>query len=275
MDKERGLDSVKLKKKRGQYILKDEGVIYRQIDYAHPRDDETVLEIGPGLGALTFKLAETAKKVVAIENDPDLYSYLKGRVPKNVQLVLADALKIDFPKFDVAVSNLPYQISSPVTFKLLKYNFDRAVLMYQKEFVLRMIAKSEDKDYCRLSVNVYYHADCRLLEYVPREAFYPIPKVDSAIIELRPRKPPFSVRDEELFFEIVRILFNNRRKKIKNSISSFILSNFNKKLEHDRSKLIEILDEIPYSDKRVEKLKPHQIGEIADALYSFLHGEHP
>ncbi len=166
MVKGTGLENIKLDKRKGQYILKDRELISRQIDYAGLTGEETVLEIGPGLGALTYILAEKAAKVLAIEKDKRLYSYLKDKIPPNVELIKGDVLKCPLPDFDVVVSNLPYQISSPVTFRLLKHGFRKGVLMYQKEFAQRMVAKCGDKTYSRLSINVYYKAYCRVLEYV-------------------------------------------------------------------------------------------------------------
>jgi 16S rRNA (adenine1518-N6/adenine1519-N6)-dimethyltransferase len=261
------IDKIRLDKQKGQHILKDENIIRRQIEYAKLTGDETVLEIGPGLGALTFKLAKRSNLVVAIEKDLRMYSHLKDRIPKNVSLVHADAMEADFPAFDVVVANLPYQISSPVTFKLLKYKFLRAVLMYQREFADRMMAKCGDRNYSRLAVNVYYHANCRLLEYVPRTAFKPAPEVDSALIELIPRKSPFSVKNEKLFFEVVKVLFSERRKKIKNSIAPFVEANLRIGRTYNKSALRDIIGNIPYSDERVEVLTPEKIGEIADILY--------
>jgi 16S rRNA (adenine1518-N6/adenine1519-N6)-dimethyltransferase len=261
------IDKIRLDKQKGQYILKDENVIHRQIEYAKLTGDETVLEIGPGLGALTFKLAKKANKVLAIEKDLRMYSHLKDRIPKNVTLVHADGIEYDFPDFDVVVSNLPYQISSPITFKLLKYKFLRAVLMYQREFADRMMAKCGDKNYSRLSVNVYFYADCHLLEHVSRSAFQPAPEIDSALIELIPRKLPFSVKSDELFFEVVKALFNERRKKIKNSIAPLVEANLRKGKSFNKSALKEIIRTIPYLDERVEVLCPEKIGEIADILH--------
>ncbi|UCG68603.1 MAG: ribosomal RNA small subunit methyltransferase A [Thermoplasmata archaeon] len=262
-----GIEDIKLYRGKGQYILMDKDVIYRQVDYAKLTKKDTVLEIGPGMGALTFKLAEKAKKVVAIEKDHRLFSYLAGRIPENVELVNEDVLEMELPKFEVVVSNLPYQISSPVTFKLLKHEFRRAILMYQREFAERMTAKALDNDYCRLSVNVYYRAECSILEFVSKEAFYPKPKVDSAIIELVPRKPPFEVKNEEMFFKVVDTLFGQRRKKIKNPLIGLIRTELKKSGAPSKSSLNEIINDIPFKDERVEKLSPEKIALLADNLF--------
>ena len=126
-----------IKPRLGQHFLINGFVADREINIANISKNDTVLEIGPGKGILTTRLAEKAKKVIAIEIDKYLVNLLLKKVPENVEIILGDALKIDFhelPKVDKIVSNIPYQISSPLTFKLLNYNFRLAVLMYQKEF---------------------------------------------------------------------------------------------------------------------------------------------
>ena len=244
-----------MKTKLGQNFLIDENVARREVDYANITRNDVVLEIGSGKGILTHLLAEKAKKVVAIEIDKKLFDDLQDKIPDNVELVHEDATDIDFNdliKFNKIVSNLPFEISSPITFKILDHDFDMAVLIYQKEFADRLIAKPRTKDYSRLTVNTYYKAKCDLLEVVPKTCFNPQPKVDSSIVRIEKRnKPPFSVIDEKYFFELTKKLFNNRRKKIKNIVGS----NSN----------------ISCLDNRVEELTPEQIGKLSNILYSKNH----
>ncbi len=240
--------------KLGQHFLIDKHVAEREITYADIGIDDVVLEIGPGKGILTQLLSKKARKVIAIEIDSALAEKLENTLPGNVSVIHADIMKIDFntlPRFNKIVSNLPFQISSPVTFKLLEYPFSKAVLIYQKDFADRMVARFHTKNYSRLSVGVYYRTHCQILENVSRNCFSPQPKVESSIVEMIPRtKPPFTVLDESLFFEIVKQLFIHRRKKIKNTLENF----------YDN------LDSIPYLDKRVEELSPENIGELCNLL---------
>ena len=238
----------------GQNFLIDDRVATRQIEFAQLTKEDVVLEVGPGLGVLTHQLAARAGKVVAIEMDKRLASYLRTTLPENVELVEGDALEVEFPKFDKFVSNLPYSISSPIIFKLLDHEFQRAVVMLQKEFADRMVAKPDTDDYSRLTVNVYYRAECRLLERVPRSRFWPAPKVDSAVVELIPRPPPFVVDDERLFLKLVDVLFQSRRKKIGTVL----------RMKGYMS--AEQRGQVPYVDLRVEALAPEQIGELANAV---------
>jgi len=240
--------------KLGQHFLNDKSVAEREITYADISTDDVVLEIGPGKGILTQLLAKKAKKVIAIEIDSDLVKKLENTISGNVSLIHADIMKIDFytlPRFNKIVSNLPFQISSPVTFKLLEYPFSKAVLIYQKDFADRMVAHVHTKDYSRLSIGVYYKTHCRVLETVSKNCFSPPPKVESSIVEIIPRKkPPFTVVDELFFFEIVKQLFIHRRKKIKNTLENFF----------------DNLDNIPYLDNRIEELSPEQIGKLSNLL---------
>lgn len=240
----------------GQNFLIDDRVAERQVEFANVKKDEVVLEIGPGLGVLTNKLAEKAGKVIAIEMDHKLAEHLQTSLPDNVELIVGDALEVPFPRFDRMVANLPYSISSPIIFKLLEHKFKKAVVMLQKEFADRMVAAPDTDDYSRLTVNVHYRAECRILEKVPRSRFWPAPKVDSAVVELVPRPPPFRVQDEKLFFRLVEILFQQRRKKI-----GTVLRNKGYVTAEDRSR-------VPYVDLRIEALSPEQIGELSDAVHA-------
>jgi len=244
-----------MKSKLGQNFLIDTNTAEYEVDHADIKKDDVVLEVGPGKGILTKLLAEKAKKVIVVEIDKKLAEIIEHVLPSNVEIINSDILKLDFeslPRFDKVVSNLPYQISSPFTFKLLEYSFDLAVLIYQKEFAERMIAKPGSKKYSRLSVNVYYKAECSLLKIVSKRFFNPIPKVDSAIIKLVPRKTPaFHVKNEEFFKDFVNVLFSHRRKKIKNIIK-----------EHYNFYLNDNL----YGDKRVDNLTPEEIGFLSDII---------
>ncbi len=136
----------------------------------------------------------------------------------NVEISCGDALKVDFPEFDKVVSNLPYSISSEITFKLLRHKFKLGILMYQYEFAARMVSPPNCKDYSRLTVDTYYFADASILMRVPKGAFQPAPEVDSAVVKLVPRPAPFEVRDEAFFMEFVAAVFSQRRKKLRNAI---------------------------------------------------------
>lgn len=241
------------RKSRGQNFLIDGRVADRHVDFANISKHDRVLEVGPGLGILTERLVEASDDVTAIEIDPKLAEYIRGRFPEGLNLIEGDAMEIDFPPFDVFVSNLPYSISSPIIFKLLRHDFRRAVVMLQKEFAERMVSVPGELDYSRLSVNVSYRADCRILETVPASRFKPRPRVDSALVEIVPHPPAFTVKDEDFFFEVVERTFQHRRKKIRAALRMHGL------LPGDE-------EGIPHLDDRVEVLSPEQIGLLSDML---------
>lgn len=203
----------------GQHLLTDERVAERQVEYARLGPRDIVLEIGPGGGVLTRRIAPRVRRVVAIERDKRFRPLLSD-LPDNVEVIFADALRVELPPFNKVVSNLPYSISSPITFRLLERDFELGILMYQREFAERMCAPVGSPDYSRLSVEVYRRAECRILEEVPPSAFSPQPEVSSAIVELRPRPCPFQVADGELFSAVARALFSHRRKSVRNALLS-------------------------------------------------------
>jgi len=230
---------------------------------AELRPEDIVLEIGAGVGNLTERLAQKAKKVIAIELDPILVNVLHDKFDdiKRIDIIAGDALKVDFPEFDKVVSNLPYSISSEITFKLLHHKFKLGILMYQYEFAARMVSAPNCKDYSRLTVGTYYFSDSSILMKVPKEAFQPAPEVYSAVVKIVPRPAPFGVRDEAFFMKFVAAVFSQRRKKIRNAILN---SNNILKIPNIR----ELISQLPENlvGKRAENLTPEQLAEVANQI---------
>lgn len=242
------------KKSKGQNFLIDGRVADRHIAYAEIREGDRVLEVGPGLGILTERMADLPCELTCIELDDILAEYISQTFGDRLRLIHGDAVKVDFPEFDVFVSNLPYSVSTPIIFKLLDHRFRTAVVMVQKEFADRMVADVGSPDYSRLTVNLFYRADCEVMETVPASRFNPRPKVDSALVRITPRKAPFDVIDERLFFKVTEITFNHRRKKIGTSLKA--------------AGLLRPEWDVPYLGERVENLRPAEIAEIADAIHT-------
>jgi len=247
------------KQKWGQHFLINGDVIERIIDYANIKKNETILEIGGGTGNLTAKLSERAYKVIVIEVDKnfvDVLSTLQG-----VEVIIGDALRVDFPPFDKTVSNLPYSMSSDITFKLLKYDFICGILMYQLEFAKRMVAVKGSKDYSRLTVCLRYKAEASILYHVPKNAFLPPPQVESAIIKLVPIQSPFQVSDENFFKKFVTSIFTQRRKKLKGAIL-----NASKMMGiTDVNDIINIIPE-DFLNLRPYELEPEEIAAISNQI---------
>jgi 16S rRNA (adenine1518-N6/adenine1519-N6)-dimethyltransferase len=241
-------------KSKGQNFLLDERVADREVEHLNIMPWDSVLEVGPGLGILTERVLRSAKRTVCIELDAGVSSYIKTRFGEEVELIQGDALEVELPTFDRFISNVPYSISSPLIFRILDRDFRRAVIMVQKEFADRMAAKAGSDDYSRLSVNTYYRAHCELLDHVPRSKFWPQPEVDSTVVSMEPRPPPFKVVNERFFLHLVNLLFQHRRKKIGTIL----------KMTGQASK--DTIPSLPYIERRVEELSPELIGELADAI---------
>ncbi|KAJ1209719.1 hypothetical protein NDU88_005092 [Pleurodeles waltl] len=210
----------------GQHILKNPLVVNSIIDKAALRPTDVVLEVGPGTGNMTVKLLEKAKKVVACELDTRLVAELQKRVQgtalaSKLQVMVGDVLKSDLPFFDICVANLPYQISSPFVFKLLLHRpfFRCAVLMFQREFALRLVAKPGDKLYCRLSINTQLLARVDHLMKVGKNNFRPPPKVESSVVRIEPKNPPPPINFQE-WDGLVRICFVRKNKTLSAAFKS-------------------------------------------------------
>ena len=208
---------------RDQHFLVDDRVLDRVPSYL-PADADTshLLEIGGGTGALTDRLLAVADRVTVIERDPELAAFLQREFADAVDagrltVVGGDALSVELPDFSACVSNLPYGISSEIAFRLLPRG-KPLVLMFQAEFAERMAASPGTSEYGRLSVGAQHYADIDVVESVPKEAFDPVPAVESAIVRTTPRAPDYTVGDEAFFFDFVKALFTQRRKTVRNAI---------------------------------------------------------
>lgn len=210
------------RKRFGQNFLTDQGIIHQILDLVAAQADETIIEIGPGQAALTEPLMRQAGRLIVVEIDRDLVSLLHKRIP-DLEVVNADALKVDFSQFPAPfrlVGNLPYNISTPLIFHLLKFrdSITDMHFMLQKEVVDRMAAEPGSKAYGRLSITTQYSCSVRPLLHVPPESFDPAPKVDSAVVALRPRPPEHPVQDFARFDALIKAAFSKRRKTLRNAL---------------------------------------------------------
>ena len=256
---------ITLNKNLGQNYLIDKNKRNQIIGFGDVDKNDVVLEIGTGIGTLTIELAKKAKKVIAIEQDENICKILTKRLKDekidNVELINDDALKVNFPKFNKIISNLPYQISSPITFKFLDYDFDLAILMYQKEFADRMNGEVGSKNYSRLSAMLYFKCNVETLTNVSAESFIPKPKIDSTVIKMTPKENRISDDDFKIYSNFTKALFQHRNKKIKNALidSRHIISNIDKKILKKRLNAIEDDELNEYLSKRVVELTPEEI----------------
>ena len=239
------------------------------------------LEVGPGMGCLTNELSKVADRVVAIELDRALFPVLEETLAgcDNVEVVHGDVLKTDLAavcreKFGdkkvYACANLPYYITTPAISALLDSRaFSGVTVMVQKEVAKRICAAPGSSDYSAFSIYVQYHADARILFDVPAGCFVPQPKVDSAVIRLTPRETPaVVVRDEKLFFAIVRAAFNQRRKTLVNAIQPA----FGGRL--DKADILSLIASCGLDERvRGERLSLAEYGKLADAADELLNSK--
>lgn len=220
------------RKRFGQHFLTSTSIIERMVDCIAPQTDDLMVEIGPGRGALTTPLYERLNTLHAVEFDRDLIEWLRETfLSRRFVLHQSDALKFDFsqlaqgPHSLRVVGNLPYNISTPLIFHLLKQaaHIKDMHFMLQKEVVDRLTAQPGNKDWGRLSVMVQYRCQTDDLFFVPPGAFNPPPKVDSAVVRLIPHHQlPVKAKDEVLFAQLVRQVFSQRRKAIRNGVKSWL-----------------------------------------------------
>ncbi|KAL5525028.1 DIM1 [Sanghuangporus sanghuang] len=204
----------------GQHILKNPLVAQAIVEKANLRPTDKVLEVGPGTGNLTVRILEKAKHVTAVEMDPRMAAELTKRVQgkpeqRKLEIMIGDFVKADLPYFDVCISNTPYQISSPLVFRLLSHRplCRVAILMFQREFALRLVARPGTALWSRLSANVQLYAKVDHIMKVGKNNFRPPPQVESSVVRIVPLDPPPPVRFEE-FDGLNRIIFGRRNKTV-------------------------------------------------------------
>ncbi len=224
------------KKRLGQHFLVDPNILNKVLRAAQVGKEDTILEVGPGLGEMTLALARQAKQVIAVEIDERLVAILKQKVVaySNVEVVKSDILKVDFkhlfemetPPIKV-VANLPYQISTPLLFRFIesKETFSALFLMLQKEVAERMVAPPGRKEYGPLSIFIQAFSDVSIRFIIKPSAFFPPPKVESALVSITwKEKPMVQMNEEEWFKKVVKACFGYRRKTLSNALKHSELS---------------------------------------------------
>jgi len=270
--------NIRLNKRLGQNFLIDTNIIDIIINTAEIKGDELILEIGPGIGSLTEYLLKSINngKVIAVEKDNRFIKILKNQFKNDfkkqkLELINDDVLNLNWndtlKEYDQKVkvlANLPYYITTPVIMGLLEsnYKFDSLIFMVQKEVAERMVAEPGTKAFGSLSVAVQYHSKAEIVHQVPSSVFLPSPEVESAIIKLEQYKNnPYNPLDEEFFFSIVKAIFQQRRKNIKNGLSKAAEINLPKEI------VLKSLKEVGVDRrKRGEKLAIEKMVELSNSL---------
>lgn len=256
---------IKPFKRFGQHFLVDKAVRERLVQLAELTLDDTVIEVGPGLGFLTETLANSAGRVLAVEKDRALAAYLKNKFSQkqNVTVTEGDALTIHIPQGAKIVSSPPYNISSKLILLIMGSEFRNAVLLLQEEFVKRLGARSGSREYGRISVMLQSKAQAEYQLKVPRSSFYPKPRVDSALVTIKPLQEKPTIKNQELFVHLVRTLFTQRRRKLTGVLARYLKARYTAKISS-----LEMGGQM--ADKRVYELSPTELvnlsNQIADAV---------
>lgn len=265
-----------LTKSLGQNFLTDKNIIDKIVEASNIIKEDTVVEIGPGIGVITSELAECAKKVIAIEIDKNLIPILGETLADfdNIEIINADILKTDLnavtkgEKNVRIVGNLPYYITTPIIMKLLEEGVEAKsiTVMMQKEVADRIKAEPGTKARGAISVAVQYYCEVHKVADVPKEVFVPMPKVDSTVLRLDIRKEkPVSLMDDKLFFVAIKSGFGQRRKTLLNSLSSGA--------GFEKDDIREILSEAKIDpQRRAETLTIDEFAKIANAMYQHKRG---
>lgn len=211
------------KRRLGQNFLTDKKSLEDILRCAEISPGDTILEVGAGSGTLTQLLQSKARRIIAVEKDPQLVEILQKRFHKNprVEVVKSDILKMELPHCDKVVATPPYNISSRLLFLLFGKRFETMVLVFQKEFAERLVAEPGTRDYSRLTVMTNHRAHAEILGYISKEAFRPRPKVDSAIVKITPKEPDQTI-NEDIFTDLVRGLFTQRRRRLGTTLKHYI-----------------------------------------------------
>ncbi len=253
--------SIRLHKRLGQNFLLSRRIAAAEAAHCAGKN---VLELGPGLGILTEELCAVAKSVISIEIDPDLYEFLESTAShSNLKLIKADFFSVDPAKLkgiDILASNVPYHLSSRLLLWLVERKLP-AVLCLQKEFVDRMLAKAGTEDYSRLSVFCSLRFSATRLMKVPSSCFYPVPRVQSSLVYLKPKAAGITKKE----MEIISLVMEHKNKKMRNAVEDSAAS-----LGLDKPAARKIADSMECSGMRASKMEPLQLLDAAKRLSKML-----
>ena len=262
---------VRPDKTLGQSFLVDPEVAREIIRSADLDRETSVLEIGGGLGILSEMIARVAGDVHVVEVDSRLAEALREVLGtySNVDIIEGDALEVDLPDVNRVVSNLPYSISSAITFRLMnEISFDFAVLMYQKEFAHRLLAVPGTQDYSRLSIDAQYLAKFQHIMEVPAEMFYPVPAVDSVVVKVEPRKDGRFARNQDVFFWLVHGIYSYPNKQLRKALGIWL-----KNMSEDKNTvdtIIEGVSDALHGNERLRTLNQDKLITLADAILDLI-----
>lgn len=258
---------VRPTKKHGQSFLKSQQVARNIVRSAEITKEDTILEVGGGLGILTKQLVQEGGHIYVIELDPGLVQALRSTFAdrENITIIEGDALKVPLPNVTKIVSNLPYSISSEITFRILReLEFEQAILMYQKEYAQRLQAIPGTSEYSRLSVNIGYQAEVEHLMDVPADKFYPVPAVDSVVVRLKKSTKVPRAKNDDVFFWMINGIFSYPNKHLRKAMRIWF-----RNLRVDQNLVDVVLEHCTSGPRGDDRLRTIAIGKLvmlADSL---------
>ncbi|MFX1535068.1 MAG: 16S rRNA (adenine(1518)-N(6)/adenine(1519)-N(6))-dimethyltransferase RsmA [Promethearchaeota archaeon] len=255
-------------KQQGQHFAIDPHLFQTILQAADIQTTDIVLEIGPGLGILTKLIAQQVKQVIAIEKDPILATVLSRELiatQTNITLITGDALSLSFPPFTTFISNLPFNVSIPLTLKIFREcKFHKFVATYQKEVALRLCAQPGSKYFSRLSVLSSLRGRWKKLKTFPPRSFYPVPEVAASVLKFIPSISYPKEIFTNHFEKYIETIFKHRRQKLRNSLKSFAKMHVKNHLSQN---IITKIDQLPLKDQRPINLEPMKLYGIYIELF--------
>lgn len=265
--------NIRPKKYLGQNFLTDKNIVRKIISTSEISREDIILEIGPGLGALTESLVEKVKKIYAIEIDPTLSKYLSEvfSIHKNIEIINGDILEVSLPKHDKVISNLPYTITGPILEKVFfKKKPPSGILTIEKSIGNRIFLSGNYKEFSRISITLNTFMKPIFKYNIPRSSFYPIPKIDLLLIKIVPNENlnPFlsDINSRTFFLKFVAGIMPYKGKNIVNAISYYFKTT--EKNYYTKDKILQILSKSGYENRKLSNFKNDEIIEISRLFYS-------
>ncbi len=265
--------NIKPNKKLGQNFITDKNIIKKIISVSKTSRDDVILEIGPGLGSITQELVNLVKKIYAIEIDHQLYLYLNDKfsIYDNVEIIHGDILKIDVPNHNKVISNIPYTITGPILDKIFfKINSPIGILTIEKSIADRIFLSGDYKKFSRISISVNSFMKPVLKSNIPRNCFYPIPKIELSLIKLIPKSNinPFFLENKALdfFLKFIGGIMPYKNRNIANAIDLFFKTQ--KDIQYSKEDILSILKKNNQENKKVFNYEIDEYTEICKLFYS-------
>jgi 16S rRNA (adenine1518-N6/adenine1519-N6)-dimethyltransferase len=261
-------NQIRLSTLKSQHFIINENLLEEEVEVGDLRKGDEVVEVGSGIGNLTKLLASKSRKVICVEKDEKFIPILKKELKEfnNLQIINEDILNLDIIIYSgrKIISNPPYHISSPLLMQIIDSEYKLCVITLQLEFAKRLVANPGDSDYSRLSVRMNYNSEVKIIRKVGKGNFYPMPKVDSALVSIKPAQPTVDISDKEFYFSLINNLFNH-----KNQLVRKVFKNKLKKTEMDKKTLNDLIFGLPHKKKRVYNLGHSELKDIHDHIINF------